>query len=116
MLQSEFWTGLWNGDRKICNNEACVNQLSWLSDGSVYNEHTPDHGLNVGRKKRDVYRCLSFKGKDTGIRNSNCHYNKKYVCEFKCQRTAAPVAAPAPVANIRISTTGMIENSDHRVA
>ena len=91
-LQSEFWTGLRNEDKVECKNGDCVNKLYWLSDGSLYDEHIPDHGLNMyGGAK-----CVRFNPTPglAGFRDLDCGTERKFVCEFKCPEVAAPTITP----------------------
>ena len=81
-----IWTGLRNTDKVICQNGECVNKLYWHSDGSVYNEHIPGHGVTM---RGDI--CVRYKGRDKGFSDSVCQtYKRTVVCQrqFKCPETA----------------------------
>ena len=81
-----IWTGLRNTDEVTCRDGECVDKLYWHSDGSVYNEHIPGHGVTM---RGDI--CVRYKGRDKGFSDSVCQtYKRTVVCQrqFKCPETA----------------------------
>ena len=80
-----FWTGLRNTNVETCQDGDCVNKLNWHSDGSVYDQHIPGHGV----KMRGDDICVRYMGPDNGISDSPCETHKRtYVCQFKCPEIA----------------------------
>ena len=79
-----MWTGLRNPTGVICDDNNCVDQLSWHSDGSFYDKHVA--GSIVKMQFGNL--CVTYQGPARWIGDSNCSAERSYVCEFKCPEMA----------------------------
>ena len=77
-----MWTGLMNLDGVECLDDACINQLTWLSDGSAFTTRHSTDKIDM-KSTSDQQPCTVFKT-DHSTADKNCRDQKYFTCQFSC--------------------------------
>ena len=71
-----------NLDGVECLDDACINQLTWLSDGSAFTTRHSTDKIDM-KSTSDQQPCTVFKT-DNSTADKNCRDQKYFTCQFSC--------------------------------
>ena len=105
-MNGPFWTGLVHPNREgdACQNEECINNLRWDSDGSPFDNWDDQIPENLGNVECFVYWVYNGR-----IMGQPCNEVLRYICELQCPRnndvSAATTALITPTTAVTHSAT-----------
>lgn len=77
-----MWIGLMNKDGVDCSNDACINKLEWLSDGSSFATRHSNDDIKMDSDNEEQ-PCIVFMS-DRTTRDKGCTDQKYFACQFSC--------------------------------
>ena len=82
-MSRSIWVGLVNPKLEKCNYDACLNTLSWVSDGAPLDNRPNNQAILTD----DPYYCMKRHDNDRPANDIHCWQDSEYiVCEFSCEK------------------------------
>ena len=75
-----YFTGLTNFNNVQCNDDQCLNQLHWASDGGALTMRN-----NINLHITQAKPCTKYRNGE--ILSADCAAEKSFICQFSCDES-----------------------------